>query len=175
MVAAGNSGIQTTAVFFPLTSGTVQASVVAGCLHPSLGLLSAIVVLPVGVPPLSGTAKCNCSTASGTCSGFGCTCFPRGLDGKESACNVGDLGSIPGLRRSTGEGNIYPLQYSYLENSMDRGAWQTPVHGVAKNWTRLRNSHFHLWGCCLWLWLSPIYGTHVSRLQVCRVRGSLQQ
>ena len=52
--------------------------------------------------------------------------------GKESTCNVGDLGSIPGLGRSPGEGNGYPLQYSGLENSMDRGAWQATVHGVAK-------------------------------------------
>ena len=50
--------------------------------------------------------------------------FPGGSDGKESACSVGDLGSIPGLGRSPGEENSYPLQYSGLENSMDRGAWQ---------------------------------------------------
>ena len=49
--------------------------------------------------------------------------FPCGPDGKESACNVGDLGSIPTLGRSSGEGNGNPLQYSCLENSMDRGAW----------------------------------------------------
>jgi len=48
--------------------------------------------------------------------------FPSGSDGKESACNVGDLGLIPGLGRSLGEGNGYPLQYSCLENSMDRRA-----------------------------------------------------
>ena len=47
---------------------------------------------------------------------------PGGSDGKESACNSGDPGSVPGLERSTGEGNSYPLQYSCLENSMDRGA-----------------------------------------------------
>ena len=46
--------------------------------------------------------------------------------------NAGDLGPIPGLGRSPGEGNGYPLQYSCLENSMDRGAWQATVHGVAK-------------------------------------------
>ena len=49
--------------------------------------------------------------------------FPGGLDGKEYACNMGDLASIPGLGRSPGEENGNPLQYSYLENSMDRGAW----------------------------------------------------
>ena len=47
--------------------------------------------------------------------------------GKESACNVGDPGSIPGSGRSSGEGNAYPFQYSCLENSMDRGAWQAIV------------------------------------------------
>ena len=49
--------------------------------------------------------------------------FPGGLDGKESACKAEDLGSIPGLGRPPGEGNGYPLQYSGLENSIDRGAW----------------------------------------------------
>ena len=49
-----------------------------------------------------------------------------GSDGKESACNVGDPCLIPGLGRSPGEGNGNPFQYSYLENSMDRGAWQAP-------------------------------------------------
>ena len=56
-----------------------------------------------------------------------------GSDGKESACNAGDLGSIPEKGRSLGEGNGYPLQYSCLENSMDRGVWQATVHGVAKS------------------------------------------
>ena len=55
--------------------------------------------------------------------------FPGGSVGKESACNVGDLGSISGLGRSPGEGNSYPLQYSGLENSLD-----CIVHGVAKSW-----------------------------------------
>ena len=58
--------------------------------------------------------------------------FPGGTDSKESACSVEDMGSIPGSGRSPGEGNGCPLQYSCLENSMDRGAWQTTVHGVAK-------------------------------------------
>ena len=59
--------------------------------------------------------------------------IPGGSDGKESPCNAGDLASIPGLGRSSGEGNGNPLQYSYLENSMDRGAWRTIVHGLAKS------------------------------------------
>ena len=58
--------------------------------------------------------------------------FPGGSAGKESACNAGDLGSIPGLGRSPGEENGKPRQYSCLENSMDRGAWRDTVHGVAR-------------------------------------------
>ena len=57
------------------------------------------------------------------------------LDCKDSACNAGDLVSVPGLERSPGEGNGYPLQYSCLENSMDRGAWWVTVPGVSKSWT----------------------------------------
>ena len=56
---------------------------------------------------------------------------------KVSAYNVGDLGSIPGLWRSSGEGNGKPLQYSWLENPMDRGAWWAIAHGVAKSRTQL--------------------------------------
>ena len=65
-----------------------------------------------------------------------CTGFPGGSSGKESACSAADLGSIPGLGRSPGEGKGYPLQYSGLENSMD-----CIVYGDAKSWTRL--SAFH--------------------------------
>ena len=57
--------------------------------------------------------------------------FPGGSEVKASAYNAGDLGLIPGSGRSPGEGNGNPLQYSCLENSMDRGAWQVTVHGVA--------------------------------------------
>ena len=60
------------------------------------------------------------------------TGFPHGSDGKEPACKAGDPGLIPGLGRSPGGGNGYPLQYSYLENSMDRGAWQVTIHGSHK-------------------------------------------
>ena len=62
-----------------------------------------------------------------------CVCiqdFPHVSDGKESACDVGDLGLIPGSGRYTGEGNGNPLQYSCLENSMDGGSWQATVHGL---------------------------------------------
>ena len=59
--------------------------------------------------------------------------FPGDSDGKESACNAGDPGSTPGLGRSPGEGNGYPLQYFCLENSMDKGAWPVTVHGVTKS------------------------------------------
>ena len=64
--------------------------------------------------------------------------FPCGSAGKDSSCNVGDLCSIPGLRRSPGEGKGYPLQYSGLENFMD-----SIVHGVAKSWAWLSNFHFN--------------------------------
>ena len=63
--------------------------------------------------------------------------FPGGSDGKVSVYSVGDLGSIPGLGRSPGEGNGNPLQDYCLENPMDRGAWWAAVHGVAKSRTRL--------------------------------------
>ena len=63
--------------------------------------------------------------------------FPDGSDGKESACNAGDLGLVPGLGRSPGEGHSYPLQYSCLEKFMDRGAWWTVVQGVVKRQTQL--------------------------------------
>ena len=66
--------------------------------------------------------------------------LPRWLTGKESACNEGDLGSIPGLGRSPGEEIGYPLQYSGLENSMN-----CIVHGVTKSRSQLNDFHFHVW------------------------------
>ena len=65
--------------------------------------------------------------------------FPGGSASKESAHNVGDLDSI----HETGKRNDNPLQYSCLENPMDRGAWQSTVHEVTKNWTQLSESHTH--------------------------------
>ena len=61
--------------------------------------------------------------------------LPGGSEGKASACNAGDLGSIPGLGRPPGEGNGNPLQYSCLEIPMDGGAWRATAHGVSKSWT----------------------------------------
>ena len=66
-----------------------------------------------------------------------------GSDGKESNCNAGDLGSIPGFGRSPGGGHDKSLQHSCLENSMDRGAWWATVHGVAKSWTWLSDKAQH--------------------------------
>ena len=71
--------------------------------------------------------------------------FPGGSEGKASACNVGDLGSIPGLGTSSGEENGNPPQYSCLENAMNGGALYATVHGVAKNHTRLSNFNSYLY------------------------------
>ena len=65
--------------------------------------------------------------------------FPGGSDTKESACCAGDAALIPGLRRSSGEGNGYPLQYPSLESSKDRGALWATVQGVTTSWTPLSN------------------------------------
>ena len=80
--------------------------------------------------------------------------FPGSSAGKESTCNAGDLGSIPGLERSPGEGKGCPLQYSDLENSMD-----CIVHGVAKSWTQLSELHFAQGG------MHEIGGNH-SKIQI---------
>ena len=69
--------------------------------------------------------------------------FPGGSDDKESACSVGDLGSIPGLGRSSEGGPGNPLQYSCLENPHGQEAWQATVHGAAKNQTRLSDQAQH--------------------------------
>ena len=63
--------------------------------------------------------------------------FPGSSAGKECAFSAGDVGSIPALGSSSGEGNGKPLQYPCLENPLDRGAWWVAVHGVAKSWTQL--------------------------------------
>ena len=66
--------------------------------------------------------------------------LPRWLNGKESACQAGDMGWIPGWRRFPREGNGSPLQYSCLGNPMERGAWQATVHAVTKSWIQLSDS-----------------------------------
>ena len=78
--------------------------------------------------------QCSCDTVQG---------FPGVSAGKESACNGGDQGSIPGLGRYPGEGNGDPPQYSGLENYRDRGAWQVTVHGVEKSRTQLSTFHVY--------------------------------
>ena len=86
--------------------------------------------------------------------------FPGGSAGQESNCNVGDLGSIPELRRSPGEGKGYPLQYSGLENSMD-----CTIHGVTKSRTRLNN--FHMYSAswkALYVYIHPFFFRYLSHL-----------
>ena len=77
--------------------------------------------------------------------------FPHGSNSKEYICNTRDLGSIPGSGKSPGEGNGNPFQYSCLENSMDREAWQATVPGITKNWTWLSDFLFSFvfcWSAC---------------------------
>ena len=96
--------------------------------------------LPSFVPYTSGTSKAG--TSSSLVNVFPPLLihgdFPCGSAGKETAYTAGDLGSIPGLGRPPGEGKVYPLQYSGLENSVD-----CIVHVVTKSWTRLSKFHFH--------------------------------
>ena len=68
--------------------------------------------------------------------------FPGGSDGKESACDAGDVGLTPGSGRAPREENDCPCQYSCLENPIERGAWWATVHGVTKSQTRLSDFHF---------------------------------
>ena len=94
--------------------------------------------------------------------GFICTHvgFPGSSAGKESTCNVGDLGSLPGLGRSLGEGNGYLLQYSGLENSMD-----CIIPEVAKSWTWLSYFHFDVWS------LFQVEYDHIHRTLRYRILG----
>ena len=95
--------------------------------------------------------------------------FPCGPDGKESACNAGDLDSISGPGRFPGKGKGYPLQYSSLENSMDWGGWQATVHGVAELYmteccTELYNIVVQSWQSCTWLSCTELYMTELYML-----------
>ena len=93
--------------------------------------------------------------------------FLGGSAGKESTCNAGELGSIPGLGRSLGEGNGYPLQYSGLENSMD-----CIVRGVAKSRTHLSDFHFSLSGSWVGLVAWPFTNAHAAPF-LCQLLGSM--
>ena len=84
-------------------------------------------------------SECGCFGVMRMC--WGTMGFPGGSDSEESACSVGDLGSIPGLGRSPKGGNSNPLQHSCLENSMDREACGAAVQEVAKSQTRLSDFH----------------------------------
>ena len=128
-----------------------------------------------------------------------CMGFPGGIDSKVSACNTGDPGSISGFGRSPGEGNGNPLQYSCLENSLDRGAWPATVHGFAESQTPLRSFHFslsyqprrtpwgrlscmqggvgvaRLWAALSWAWIERLTGLQVPqepRVTALRALGS---
>ena len=76
--------------------------------------------------------------------------FPGVSGGKDSACKVGSPGSFLMFGKSPGEGNGYPLHYSCLERSMDRGTWWATVHGVAKSWTWLTDKHSSIWKETFW-------------------------
>ena len=108
--------------------------------------------------------------------------FPGDASGKEPACSGWDLrdaGLIPALRRSPGEGHGNPLQYSHLENPMDKGAWWATVHRVAKSWTRLKQLSMHAQVIysskfsCLWNmdFTQYNYNTQVHFIQDLCVKG----
>ena len=106
--------------------------------------------------------------------------FPGGSDGKESVCSVGDLGSIPGLGRSPGEGNGNLLQYSCLENSMDRSVWWATVYGLAASWTQLSDQAAEWFICTLsvawWPWwpFLPVTQHQPCAKSCARALGSLE-
>ena len=116
--------------------------------------------------------------------------FPSGSDHKESACNAGDSGSIPGLGRSPGEENGKPLQCSFLENPMDRGAWWAIVHRVRKSRTQVSDYHFHFlfngmggfrlrldsgsWKlnfCVVLLCKAKLFTLHWREIYICRMKS----
>ena len=98
---------------------------------------------PWSLPPPSNSILRKTTTGNGNSQYLVSPTRQSGLPcssvSKESACSAGDLGWIPGLGRSPGEGNGNLLQYPWLENLMDRGAWWAAVHGVTKSWARLSN------------------------------------
>ena len=114
------------------------------CTHPaplSMGFFQAVILEWIAFPPpwdLPDVLLHFCTAKRFfTAEPSWVLVFPGGSVGKRSACNAGKQGSLPGWDRSPGEGNGSPLQYSCLENSMDRGAWWATAHGVTKSQTRL--------------------------------------
>ena len=97
---------------------------------PNPAIAKCLQLFPIQPPRGNSPLMSLTSTSNSTISNQG---FPCGSEGKESACNAGDLSWIPGLDRSPGKENGNPLQYSCLENPMDRGAWRATVHRVAKS------------------------------------------
>ena len=121
--------------------GSGVEAVVAGDLGQLISLCDllgeCIMLSPVG-PKLEVRAEIREAVTDGVLASWGwLLSFPGGSDGKESACNAGDPGLISGPRRSPGEGNGSPLQYSCLENPMDGGTWWAIAHRVAKSQTLL--------------------------------------
>ena len=118
----------------------VQRSESATCIHTSLPSWGSLPPHPHSTPPGHHRAPSSAPGAVPQIPAsylFYTWASPVNSGGKESACNAGDRGSIPVLGRSPGGAHGNPLQYSCLENPMNRGAWWATVHGVAKSWTRL--------------------------------------
>ena len=90
---------------------------------------------PSGLPSMGSQSWTQLKRLSSSSNSSSIAGFPGGSEGKAPARDAGDLGSIPGSGRSSGEGTGNPLQYSYLENPMDRGTWEATVHGIAKSRT----------------------------------------
>ena len=102
-------------------------------------LKSLFTIVELSISPFNSVSVCSMCFCSCCLVNIQLLGFPGGSGGKESVCNAGDPGSIAGLGRSPGEGNSNPLQYVCLENPMDRRAWWTAVHRIAKSRTRLSN------------------------------------
>ena len=94
-----------------------------------------------------------------------CWGFPGGSNGKESACSAGDLGLILGSGRSPGEGHGNPLQYSCLENPMDRGAWRATVHGVTRSRTDWGTNTHHM--CSSSVSKGKVKYAHLHQISTC--------
>ena len=119
------SGCLIVCIFPLIMSSALPCSVVSNSLRPH-GLQTIRLLCPLNFPGKDTGVGYHSLL-------LGILDFPGDSDGRESACTAEDLGWIPGLGRSREEGNSYPFQYSGLENSMNKGAWQATVHGVTKS------------------------------------------